>query len=131
MATQIPAAWGKAKRISIMERRDKAELVAVPFLIKRAEVTSKDGYTTIRVVAEDVEGKSFEFTDSSTGVKEQLLGLLEAEGFSKQIANLETGEFDIAGGLVIDGGLRVSNYEKELPSGGKRMAQTYYLVASK
>lgn len=128
-AQQLPTAWNKAQKVSIIERRDKAELIGKPFLITAVELNVKDNdsgvYETVRVMAEDVNGVVFEFTDASTGVKVQLIEHLEALGYADKL-QLAGEEFTVKGGLVIDGGLRVSNYKNANGS----PARTFYLVSS-
>lgn len=127
---ELPAAWAKAKRVDITQRKDKSELVGTPFLITAFQLTFGATYEGIRVRCENIDGTVFEFTDASTGVKAQLCDLLESLGYSEKMSDVGAGEIPIPNGIVIDGGLSVSEYEREV-DGRKIPARTYYLVASK
>lgn len=134
----IPQEWGQSAQIDGLDLVDKQTLLDEPFRILGVAFrhSSTNGALLVEIDAERVDGTTFSFNDSSTGVKEQIVGYLASIGKdfvveqeSEYLALSETEK------LVIPRGLRVSEYEVDIrnPAGrvvGRRKARTYYLTAS-
>ena len=124
---EIPAAWGDADTIETLtgiDLIDKAELVNVPFLIEEVSFrTSATDVDTVWITAQNVEGDLFQFTDSSTGVRKQLVKYFEDKN---QAGAVDTDE-PIPMRLAVPKGLRVSKYPKMI-RGKEQTVKTYYLT---
>lgn len=123
-----PAAglWADADVIAGNEPVDKATLIGKPFLITRIDygTSAQSSYGMVTVNAADKAGKEFYFTDSSTGVRNQLAKYLtEVKGVE---VDWTAGSYDVK--VACHGGLRVSAYETEARPGVYRDARTYYIV---
>jgi len=134
MATQNFNAWDSADEIEGLDLLDKSHLVEVPFRITSVRfVEGNNGVRRVEVDAENQEGNTFTFQDSSTGVKTQIEQYLALKGLD---AAIETGE-PVEINLIARNGLRVSKYmvPEKGPNGqdirGRyREARTYYLTTS-
>jgi len=124
---EFPAAWGDASTIETLtgvDLLDKAELVKVPFLIEEVQFrTSNSGVEQVWITALDVDGNSVQFTDSSTGVRKQLVKYFED---NNKAGVIDTGE-TVPMRLAVPRGLRVSKYPKKV-DGKIREVKTYYLT---
>jgi hypothetical protein len=123
--SNLPTAWGDAEQLDGPNLLDKADLVGKPFRITTVYFTvNASGVAYVYADAENVEGETFTFNDSSTGVRQQLVAHLEKIGRGHIIASGEEQELN----LVIPQGLRVSEYE--IPGQKGKKARTFYLTTS-
>ncbi len=128
--TEVPDAWGSEPIDDFNGHNltDKADLIGVPFLIIGAEIEQNPGkdYAVAYVYALDVNGTEFEFSDASTGVREQVRNILSEKGL-----NAAPGAGFQKLRTRIMGGLRASELSVTHQSTGKRRtATTYYLAAA-
>ena len=130
----LPTSWNDAAVLDGLDIEDKSKLVGLPFLITGCEFKpNRDNISIVYVDAEWPGGQGFTFTDSSTGVRAQLVAYLTALG---KDAVVDSGEY-VSIRLVSPNGLRVSEYPitRPAPGGSQRrgetvMAKTYYLTTS-
>jgi len=133
MTTPLPAAWNDADILDGLDIEDKSKLVGIPFLITGCEFKlNNDNVSICYIDAEYRDGESFTFTDSSTGVRAQLVAYLTER---KLDAIIDTGAFQ-SFRLVVPNGLRVSEYTVNRPAARalgriqEVQAKTYYLTTS-
>lgn len=93
---------------------DKSVFVGKPFLILdwRFIVDEKTNREYVNVLVMGPNGDKARFNDGSVGVYQQIKSIHEAHGKI---------------GVQVKGGLRQSNYVKELEDGSRSDATTYYL----
>lgn len=127
MATNVPAAWQDAEQLDGLDLIDKAELVGKPFRVSGFFFTENDkGVAYVWVDAEDVDGNTFTFNDSSTGVRAQLVAYVKAKGND---AAIDSGDY-VNTSLVMPKGLRLSEFTVKDERGRDKNARTYYLTTS-
>lgn len=95
---------------------DKNVLVGSPFLVLDWHfiVDEKTEREYVNVLIMGANGKKARFNDGGTGVYAQLSQVSQSHGVV---------------GIEVKGGLRRSDYLKEMPNGKKESATTYYLSA--
>jgi hypothetical protein len=127
MATQN--AWDSADQLDGLDLIDKSNLIDIPFRITGLYFQENNsGVSICYIDGERQDRSTFTFSDSSTGVRAQLVQYLTSKGLD---AVVETGDYQEIS-LVAPSGLRVSEYEigdRGRP-GKTRMAKTYYLTTS-
>ena len=139
MSDLIPNAWGNSPQLDGLDVIDKQQLIGEPFRITGLSFrhSTTNQALMVEVDGERVDGSTFSFNDSSTGVKEQIIQFLQR--IDKGYMVDQEGEYFAlpdAEKLVVPNGLRVSEYEVEIKDAakrrvvGKRMARTYYLTTS-
>lgn len=129
----LPADWAEVESFAGHNPTDKADLIDVPFMILGAEIERNDNrnYDTMWVYAIDRNGNEFEFSDASSGIREQVRGILIEKGLSPT-----PGEGFQSFKMVVPRGLRVSEFKAAVtddngnPTGKTRTASTYYLTGS-
>jgi hypothetical protein len=126
MATpQIPEGFEGFTTLEGLDQIDKAELVGKPFGIMAVRLRTNERdimFAEVEVVT--VDGETWVFSDSSTtGVRDQLLKVLEAQGHE---ISADTDWYEVK--LFVPSGLRVSAYEVE-DHGKTKKAKTYYLTS--
>ena len=130
----LPTSWNDAAVLDGLDIEDKSKLVGLPFLITGCEFKmNRDNVSIAYIDAEWPDGQGFTFTDSSTGVRAQLVAYLASLNMDHVV---DTGEYAKVR-LVSPNGLRVSEYEitRPVPGGSQRrgekvLAKTYYLTTS-
>jgi hypothetical protein len=130
----LPTAWQSDDIVDGLDTIDKSELLGTPIrLIGCTFNTNNEGVSTCYIDVENLAGEKFTFTDSSTGVRAQLVKYLTEKGLDHIVESGEYAEFK----LVAPNGLRISEYEVPMrgPNGqvipGKmRSARTYYLTTN-
>ena len=135
MTLPLPSAWANAEVVTGLDLIDKAELVGVPFLMTGVQYkVNERGVSFVYVDAENVRGDRFTFNDSSTGVRQQITGMLADRGKDHAIDSGEYVSFVTVScpGVVAPRGLRVSNYEVQDPRDPRRSkaARTFYLTSN-
>jgi hypothetical protein len=126
MATpqNIPAEFEGFSTLEGLDLIDKADLVGKPFGITAVRLRTNERdilFAEVEVVTMDAD--TWAFNDSSTGVRDQLLKVLEAQGHE---ISADTAWYEIK--LFVPNGLRVSAYEVE-DHGKTKKAKTYYLTS--
>lgn len=125
---EFPAAWGDASTIETLtgiDMLDKAELVGKRFLINEVQFrTSNTNVEQVWITALDEAGESFMFSDSSTGVRKQLVKYFE----DKNNAGVVDTEEKVPLRLAVPRGLRVSTYPAKDARGKTVQGKTYYLT---
>lgn len=108
-----------------MDLVDKAELVGVKFRITGVKQTigARD-IAYVYVEGEREDGTPFNFNDSSSGVREQLEGVLKRMGKADVLDEW----VDVS--IVAPKGLRVSEYEVKDERNRARMSKTYYITTA-
>jgi len=120
-------AWGTdVEVLEGVDLLDKSELIGKPFLITGVWFeTNKHGIEYAYVEGMFENGVTFEFNDSSSGVRAQLITYLEDRNrmpaSPDEIVSLK---------LAIMKGLRVSTFEVVDVRGRAKTARTYYLTMS-
>lgn len=134
----LPNAWQNADILDGLDIEDKSKLVGVPFLITGCQFKpSNDNVNICYVDGEYVDGTGFTFTDSSTGVRAQLIAYLAEK---KQDHIVDSGEY-LSFRIVAPNGLRVSEYDRPIRTGAgpvtsqalrqqPQKVKTYYLTTS-
>lgn len=123
----LPAAWQESEQLDGLALVDKASLVGTPFRITGFYFSENDksiGY--VYVDGEDVDGNTFTFNDSSTGVRAQIIAYLQTKGDDSAVSS---GEY-VNVSLVIPNGLRVSEFVINDERGRPKNARTFYLTTS-
>lgn len=139
MATSnLPAAWNQSAKLDGLALTDKSALIEIPFRITGVSfrTSSTNGARLVEVDAEGVDGSTFTFNDSSTGVKEQLVSYLGSIG-KDHVVELDDEYLALSETekLVVPDGLRVSEYDVPEKINGRetgrlRKARTFYLTTS-
>jgi hypothetical protein len=125
---KLPATWSDAEVLDGLTIVDKADLIGVPFRITGVAFRMNAREVSIvEIDAERVDGSTFTFADSSTGVRRQIVELLNSKG---KEANDVTGEYHSLN-VVAPEGVRVSEFMiTDQETGKQRAAKTYYLTTS-
>lgn len=119
----IPAAFNDFDVLEGFEPTDKAELVGVPFGITAVRYRTNEShvqFVDVEIVNADGEEKTF--SDSSSGVRDQLTQYLHGKGLQTG-GTIDWQEIK----LFVPNGLRCSNYEVKV-EGQTKAAKTYYLT---
>lgn len=130
----LPPAWQNDDIVEGLDTIDKSQLIDVPFRILGCTFSNNDkGVNTCFIDAERVDGTQFTFTDSSTGVRAQVVAYLTDKSMDHVVESGEYAEFR----LIAPRGLRVSNYEREVRGANGQIipgrtapARTYYLTTN-
>lgn len=130
MTDRLPEAWSGIAQLDGLELVAKDELLGDPFLINTVWFTTNDkGVSFVYVEAERPNGQRFNFNDSSTGVRAQIVEYLTQRGHDHIV---DTGEeFPMA--LVIPRGLRKSEFDAVVEENGRKVtkkARVFYLTTS-
>lgn len=125
----LPEAWDATGVVELagFDLVDKKELLDVPFLITSVQFsTNERKIEYVYIDALRADGSAFQFNDSSSGVRAQLVRYLESVD---QGAVIETGDpYDVR--IACMKGLRFSEYEVKDERGRAKTARTYYLTQS-
>lgn len=127
----VPAHWNDAEILDGLAIVDKKELINVPFRIIGVYFeTSKNEISYVYIDGEHVNGETFTFNDSSSGVRAQVIDYLKNRGRDSIV---DTGAYEQVS-IVIPRGLRVSEFEVRATDERGRFidktARTYYLTTS-
>ncbi len=133
----LPDAWDSADVIELPgnDLVNKQDLLGVPFLITEFSFRANaSGNEIVDITALDKSGQPFDFNDSSTGVRKQLIEFLESRDV--RVVHGEIHAYRIA----CLKGLRISEYPvtdrngapvmEPGPKGKQRIGRTYYLALS-
>lgn len=100
---------------------DKEKVVGVPFVVVEwrfnASALNDDGFVSAAIVTK--HGDKFIINDGSSGMRKQFREITDRRNAAKHPTPQN--------GLLVPGGLTVSNYEYEDSDGKRRPARTYYL----
>lgn len=120
--------WNDVEELDGLDLINKTELIDVPFLITGVHFeTNNSGVQAAYIDGVREDGTTFQFYDSSTGIKAQIVSYLTEKELGHVLDSGETAEVQ----LGVRGGLRYSDYETAPDARGKtRQARTYYLKAS-
>lgn len=130
----LPSNWQNADVLDGLDIADKSKLLEIPFLITGCEFKpNNDGVSICYVDGEFADGSGFTFTDSSTGVRAQLVAYLTEKKLDHVVDTHEYVSFR----LVVPNGLRVSEYDRPIRPGMASQVRgpvpkvkTYYLTTS-
>lgn len=140
MTNAIPTAWQDADILDGLDIEDKSKLIGIPFLITGCEFKlNNDNVNICYIDGEYTDGSGFTFTDSSTGVRVQIIAYLTERKLDAAVDNGTYQPFR----LVVPNGLRVSEYDnpraaatagRGFPAAAGRVqpqrVKTYYLTTS-
>ena len=125
MATTRKSAFGSdvAAVIEVVAVNDKAELLKVPFIIRKAwlHTNASDVEFLYLEVETENDGNKTISDSSTTGVKAQVLAQFEKMGVT-----IDGEKQDVS--LFAPRGLRVSEYEVPDRRGKMKAAKTYYIA---
>lgn len=125
----LPTAWDAEGVVQLdgFDIVDKKDLIGKPFLITGLEFKpGANGVEYVYVDALDAAGAPFQFNDSSSGVRAQLVRFVGDIGKADAVTSGELVSVRVA----ILGGLRVSEFEVKDERGRDKLAKTYYLTLS-
>ena len=126
--TPVPSAWSESEVLSGLMTVDKAELIGQPLRLTAAyfRINARQ-VSIVELDGELVDGSTFTFTDSSTGVRKQIVEYLTAKGVTISDTSGEIHTLN----LVAPEGLRVSEFIVTDDRTGKPVtAKTYYLTTN-
>lgn len=122
--------WDTAAPLPGLDLMDKGELVGKEFLITNVWFeTNKRQVNYAYVDGEFRDGTAFNFNDSGTGVRAQLIAhLLKTNAIGSDDVPSDGTMFDVA--ILAPKGLRVSSFDVVDERGQTKKARTYYLTMS-
>lgn len=123
----LPAAWNETEQLDGLDIIDKTKLVGVPFRITGFYFYTNDsGVKYVVIDAENTDGSTFTFNDSSSGIRQQIVTYLAAKGDDSAVSS---GEY-VDASIVVPRGVRISEFETTDERGKPKMARTCYLTTS-